>query len=298
MRKGLSLLLAAALLTGNISMASAMTAQAVPGQTLSTGIISEAAAIDYVQERGVMAASTDGSFHAEDLISGQEYADTLSALLGLPTNYIPDLVGKGYFVQTEADQLNAGYLTYEVLFRTLFEFVYPGLLRSAEELGYQGYSMMGYADAWATAQYLGLIDLDTRNTKATRGFVATVIARLQSGEYSPGHPVSNTPVYGQDGLNNPDGTINHEAVQALSKQLTTFALRGGYRSSPYYVYPLNKLAYLQCTWWATGRGLERIAQTGTTTSDQFLYACHGNGGEYYAYAVAAGIYNPFPSLTP
>lgn len=122
----------------------------------------------------------------------------------------------------------------------------------------------------------------------------------------------STLVYGAgslgQNLNNPDGTVNKESLEALREQLNdivglqpndpdvnpydswnSFDSTG---KMPYLTSPMNTLEPLQCTWWARARGLQYVMTfyPGRVTYQQFNSSNHGNGGQVYGYAVEAGIF--------
>lgn len=90
-------------------------------------------------------------------------------------------------------------------------------------------------------------------------------------------------------LYNADGTVNEEAIEALSDELTAYVNSGG---GIYHTRPNNTLSYKQCTWWAWGRGLQYIRTLGLPLStEQYRAGVHGNGGEYASVNAASGLFN-------
>lgn len=103
-------------------------------------------------------------------------------------------------------------------------------------------------------------------------------------------------------LYNADGTVNEEKIHQLQDQLSSIiglspGKYSGYSKSScksaYHTEPINSLQGLQCTWWAWGRGYEYLCtiKNTTITKAQYRNAIRGNGGEYYANNVAAGLFN-------
>lgn len=104
-------------------------------------------------------------------------------------------------------------------------------------------------------------------------------------------------------LNNPDGTVNMESLEALREELNTLVglqPGGNYSPSsfdptgkmPYLTRPLNTLQPLQCTWWAYGRGLQYVSTfyPGRVTPAQYDASNRNDGGYVYATAKEAGIF--------
>ena len=74
---------------------------------------------------------------------------------------------------------------------------------------------------------------------------------------------------------NADGTVNEEAIKALSDELTAYVNSGG---GIYHTRPNNTLSYKQCTWWAWGRGLQYIRALGLPLSTEQSWTCGIWGG--------------------
>lgn len=90
-------------------------------------------------------------------------------------------------------------------------------------------------------------------------------------------------------LYNADGTVNEQAIQALSDELTAYVNSGG---GIYHTRPNNTLSYKQCTWWAWGRGLQYIRALGLPLStEQYRASVHGNGGQYASVNAQSGLFN-------
>ena len=90
-------------------------------------------------------------------------------------------------------------------------------------------------------------------------------------------------------LYNPDGTVNKDAIQVLSDELTRYVESGG---GIYHQRPNNTLSYKQCTWWAWGRGLQYIRALGLPIStEQYRAGVHGNGGQYASVNASSGLFN-------